>query len=196
MVGKTSETAPLALVLLAAGASRRFGENKLLYPINGKPMYRYMADMGENMGDVFQEKIVVTGYDEIIRDLSARNWTVVENREPEAGISRSVALGVKAARERLLQGAICFAVCDQPYLTEATCRKFLREWSGSGYGLGSLAFGEQEGNPAVFSDRYWEELEHLTGDRGGRQVLRRHREDVFFYQASDARELKDMDRKL
>ena len=31
----------LNLIYLAAGNSRRFGENKLLFQIRGKPLYRY-----------------------------------------------------------------------------------------------------------------------------------------------------------
>ena len=34
----------LAIVMLAAGNSRRFGTNKLLYRIDGKPMYRHILE--------------------------------------------------------------------------------------------------------------------------------------------------------
>ena len=32
----------LELVMLAAGNSRRFGSNKLLYTVDGQPMYRHI----------------------------------------------------------------------------------------------------------------------------------------------------------
>lgn len=32
----------LGLIMLAAGNSRRFGSNKLLYRIDGMPMYRHI----------------------------------------------------------------------------------------------------------------------------------------------------------
>ena len=34
----------IALIMLAAGNSRRFGSNKLLYEIDGKPMYRHILE--------------------------------------------------------------------------------------------------------------------------------------------------------
>ena len=40
------------LILLAAGNSKRFLENKLLYKINGKDMYMYILDTIKN---IFEE---------------------------------------------------------------------------------------------------------------------------------------------
>ena len=34
----------ISLIMLAAGNSRRFGSNKLLYEIDGKPMYRHILE--------------------------------------------------------------------------------------------------------------------------------------------------------
>ena len=42
----------IALIMLAAGNSRRFGSNKLLYEIEGKPMYRHIL---ENLTAVAQK---------------------------------------------------------------------------------------------------------------------------------------------
>ena len=66
-------------------------------------------------------------------------------------------------------------------------------WAESGRGMGSLEFAGRPGSPAVFDERYRGELAELKGDRGGRQVMNRHPEDVFFYEAPDGRELMDVD---
>ena len=48
-------------ILLAAGNSRRFGSNKLLSVLNGKPMYRYLTDRLDQMNlDFIGKKIVVS----------------------------------------------------------------------------------------------------------------------------------------
>ena len=33
------------ILFLAGGSGRRFGENKLLYPLEGRPLYRHGLDM-------------------------------------------------------------------------------------------------------------------------------------------------------
>ena len=68
----------ISLILLAAGDSRRFGSNKLLYELHGKPMYRYSVDEVAKLDTtVFAEKIVVSQYDEILDTLSREGYLTV-----------------------------------------------------------------------------------------------------------------------
>lgn len=182
---------PVILVLLAAGQSRRFGGNKLFYPVDGIPMYRRAADLALELGEAVKKRIVVTGYDRIREELEREGFTVVRNSRPDLGISRSVRLAVEAAEGT--DGAICFLVCDQPWLKADTVRSFLEDWDRSGRGMGCLVWKGRPGNPAVFGERYREELKNLSGDRGGRQLMDRFPDEVFRHEASTEKELVDMD---
>lgn len=202
----------LWLVLLAAGSSRRFFGNKLLYVYEGKPLYRYVADaVCELPPETFAGKVVVTRYEEILEDLQGRGFLTVRNMHSDWGISHSIRLGIEtvlAARERQHESlslagqkqceenrnfAICFAVCDQPHLRRETIRQFACAYLESARGIGCLKHGAETGNPVIFSENYLEELLALQGDTGGKAVLKRHLEDVFFYEVADGRELWDLD---
>lgn len=185
----------IALVLLAAGDSRRFGANKLLAKIDGKPMYRCLADEVRSLPeDLFFRKLVVSQYDEILEDLSGCGFEAVKNRRSDLGISHSIHLAI----QQLSKGdrpytAVCFAVCDQPWLRGETVMKLIYEWEKSQKGLGCLFCRGRDGNPAVFAGSYEKELLSLTGDVGGRVVIHRHEEDLFRYEIADSRELEDVD---
>lgn len=187
-----------AFVLLAAGDSRRFHGNKLLHPLDGKPMYRYLPDRLESID--FPRKLVVTQYEEIMEDLGRRGYQVVENKESHLGISHSIHLALDAleqweqqnGREKL---AVCFAVGDQPYLQKETVEAFLAAWRKSGKGMGCLCYNGQPGNPAVFAPEYREELYRLTKDTGGRRVMKAHPEEVYLHEIEDGRELEDIDER-
>lgn len=56
-----------------------------------------------------------------------------------------------------------------------------------------MAWEKQRGNPVVFHEKYVDELLALEGDTGGREVLKRHPQDLFLCQVPDAQELKDYD---
>ena len=88
----------LTLILLAAGNSRRFDGNKLLTPFHGKPMYQYIVEEVEKLPDgLFDDKIIVTQYPEIMEDLEKRGYVVVENVQSRLGISHSIQLALEAA---------------------------------------------------------------------------------------------------
>jgi len=163
----------IVLILLAAGDSRRFNGNKLLHLFDGKPMYRYLVDeIGKLPETLFEKKIVVTQYQEIMDALG----------------------GIRAA-EAWGDCGFCFAVCDQPYLKGETVRTLVDGFLRSGKGIGCLSCQGELGNPAVFSNRYREELLALEGDVGGRRIIRRHPDDLFLCEVEDGRELVDVDVK-
>lgn len=190
----------LTLILLAAGDSRRFDGNKLLTPFHGKPMYQYIVEEVEKLPeDIFDEKIVVTQYHDIMDDLGKRGYQVVENRQSTLGISHSIHLALQmidaqedGAREESSR-AYCFAVCDQPYLKAATIEGLINGWKTSQRGIGCLCNMGEFGNPAIFSEAYRDELLALEGDVGGKRVLRRHIDDLYLHEVDDGLELVDID---
>lgn len=199
----------VAIILLASGNSRRFGANKLLQNIDGKPMYRHISDAVDSLTLPFlSEKLVVTQYPEIGTELRSKGYQVIYNQQSILGISHSIQLALNrltSCRENETSLGVmpkaqisgyCFAVCDQPYLTARTLHRLLEGWNRSGKGLGCLAYGSELGNPGIFSGRYLDELMDLQGDTGGKSVIKRHLEDLYVCQANNEWELKDMDEKL
>ena len=86
------------MILLAAGMSTRFGSNKLLYPIDGRPMYRIGADRLLEIvrkGALRSDLTVVTQYPEIVDGLKDTGADVVINPDPARGISSSLQCGLR-----------------------------------------------------------------------------------------------------
>lgn len=182
----------LALILLAAGDSRRFNGNKLLHEFYGKPMHRYMIEAVDKLPEaLFDRKLVVTQYQEIMDFLKDRGYEIVVNRESSLGISHSIHLALKALENE--ETDFCFAVCDQPYLKAATIKDLVKGWRDSGKGIGCLCNMGELGNPAIFSGPYREELLALEGDVGGKRVIRKHIEDLYLHEVLDGLELVDID---
>jgi len=207
MVKQSELSQDMVLVLLAAGSSRRFQGNKLLYPFQGKPLYRHLTDQIKELSpEIFTGKVVVTQYEEIAERLGKEGFTVVKNQEPELGISHSIGLAIEKIRSSALGetvnetrqnlgAAVCFAVCDQPFLCYETIEKLIVRWRQSGKGLGCLGYRGELGNPAVFAAHYLDELLMLTGDVGGKKIIRRHSDDLFVLDVEDEIELWDIDRR-
>ena len=180
----------ISLILLAAGDSRRFGSNKLLYELHGKPMYRYSVDEVAKLDTtVFAEKIVVSQYDEILDTLSREGYLTVRNTESYLGISHSIQLGLAASEEE----AWCFLVADQPYLKAETRERFVEAFQKSGKSCACVRYGNRTGNPCIFTAEYQKELLELAGDIGGKRVINKHLDETFFYDVEEEQELEDID---
>jgi len=99
-------------------------------------------------------------------------------------------MGLEASKE---MDCCLFAVADQPWLTAETVLKLLDIYRNSEKGIAAVKKNDMIGNPCVFSSRYYPELLHLTGDKGGKKILKQHREDVVFCEVTEAKELLDVD---
>ena len=91
----------IAMIMLAAGNSRRFGTNKLLYEVNGMPMYRHVLGQLIQVKNHLKESIrceitVITQYDTIAETVKEQGIQVLYNRHPEQGISSSLKIGLAA----------------------------------------------------------------------------------------------------
>lgn len=184
-------------ILLAAGNSVRFGNNKLLYLLNGKLMYQYILELlyCQKKENRLEHVIVVSQYAEILEDVEKHfpELGSVCNPKPELGISGSIRLGLEYLEKVSVDSDAClFTVADQPCLTMESLIKIEQFWKESACGIAAAAHGDRIGNPVIFSKKYYEELKSLEGDVGGKKVLRRHMDDTGVCEIP-VHELEDMD---
>ncbi len=180
------------ILYLASGSGRRFGSNKLLYVLNGKPMFRYGLEMLQAVVNMREdcELLVVSRYDVIRKAAGARGIAAVDSPDSEKGISYTIRSAVQALENVAEEDFLLFVVADQPYLTAASVMRLLDAAKDGAEGA-SLCYGDRPGNPTLFSARLIPELLELQGDTGGRAVLRRH--ECVFVPADSEQELEDVD---
>ncbi|MEF8773681.1 MAG: nucleotidyltransferase family protein [Halobacteriales archaeon] len=157
-------------VLLAAGASSRFGEaNKLLAPVDGDPVVRHAARTLVASG--VDRTVAVVGHDRdrVATALDGLDLAVVDNPAHEAGLATSVRTGVRAADGA---DAAVFALGDVPAVRPASVDRLLAAYrAGAGDALAAACDGRR-GNPVLFDARHFDRLAALSGDEGGRRVFR------------------------
>lgn len=182
------------LILLAAGSSRRFGGNKLLAPLNGKPLYAWglsaLYDVCQERGDC--TLTVVSRYPEIRKAARAMGAQAVDSPDSEKGQSYSIRSGLQALGRVEEGDFLLFLPADQPWITPKTIARLLDE-AGPDTWTATAAFGERVGTPTLFSARLLPDLLALEGDRGGRKLMGRPGQPCLVVQAESERELDDVD---
>lgn len=163
--------APVAAVVLAAGASTRLGRPKQLVRIGGQPLVRRAARAALAAG--CRPVVVVLGaagraVDGALTDLPVRR---VRNPRWMDGVGASIACGVRAAAAGGPAGCIVLP-CDQPRLTAGVLTALIKRFAAGNATAVVCRYGGTTGPPALFGAALFDRLSALTGDRGAKRVLR------------------------
>lgn len=212
----------IAAVVLAAGASRRMGRNKLLLDLGGESVVRRAARTAMEAG--LSPVIVVTGHErEVVEaELRGTGCTTVYNAAHRAGQHTSVSAGIAAlAGDRDGAGAAggdggaadgdggaaggdggrpgpgaCAAavvmLADMPYVTALMLRTLVTRYRETRAPLVISRYGDTIAPPMLYDRRLFGELTRMDR-RCGREVVRRHRADAVEVEWP-ASALRDLDR--
>lgn len=169
----------IAAVVLAAGASRRFGADKLLHPVKaGNSTMPLIARSLSPWLEAFSQVTVVVrdGSDALQRQVeqalgpertAAIRWRLC----PDAVIGMSASLASGVAYNHNADGWL-IGLADMPSVPSAIIGE-VRDAIAAGAPLAAPYCDGQRGHPVGFSSRYRDELLALQGDAGARAILKR-----------------------
>lgn len=176
----------LGCVVLAAGRSRRFGENKLLQPLGGRPV---LAHVLSALPRERFAKIVAVASDQEVEKLCGEMGLPCL-RYSGGPQSESIRRGLAAMED--LDGCL-FVMGDQPLCARASMERILDAFSARPEAVVRLAWGDVPCSPVLFSKKYFPNLLDLTGEQGGMSALRGLEPEVVLVRAEDEAELWDVD---
>lgn len=161
----------LVALVLAAGASRRFGAQKLLAPVNGEPLVRASVDRITAAGP--ERTIVVVGHDaDAVRHaLAGLPVTFAVNPDPAQGMSSSLRAGLALVPEDA--EAVLVALGDQPITRDEVIPALVARFGGESAPIVAPRYRGTQGLPVIFRRATFAELDALTGDHGARGVVAR-----------------------
>ena len=182
-------TSNIVGVLLAAGRGERFGGHKLLAPWRDGTAIAVAA--ARNLIDALPDSVaVLRPGDEILASLlAAEGLRIVVNPNADGGMGTSLACGVAASEA---DGWV-IALADMPASRPATIQA-VAEALASGAPLATPVYHGQRGHPIGFARRFRAALAALDGDRGGRDILAQHSNELRLLEVDDPGVLVDIDR--
>jgi molybdenum cofactor cytidylyltransferase len=170
----------ISAVLLAAGASRRFGAQKLLQLLDGKAIVRWSA---ENLiGEQVDELLVIVADDDSGRQvrnaLTGVAARFVVAATATEGMASSLAAGIAALDAET--SAALVALGDEPLAGRAVLEEVVRRHRAGGAQVVVPRFRGTRGHPVLFDRAVFPELVALRGDHGARAVADRDPARVAF----------------
>ena len=176
-------------ILLAAGQGRRFGSNKLLYPVAGDTSMLLLS--AAKLVEVLPASVVVINQAlaDDLPSLEQRGLKVVINDQADQGLGSSIACGVRASEHA---AGWLIALADMPYVRTETIAT-LAERLQCGANIVAPQFAQQRGHPVGFSQHFKNKLLALNGDVGARDILARHKPEIDIVIGNDKGVITDID---
>ena len=175
--------ADIAVAVLAAGRGVRFGSDKLMTDLDGRPMGLHIAQTLEQMG--FGWRLAVCGNGAAsMQHFSAAGFQIFTNSTPETGQAHSLHLAVKAAQATEAK-ALLVVLADMPFVSAKHIAALVAAYDGN---IVASTNGTAPMPPAIFPRDTWPMLLATTGDAGARGLLKNAR-----LIAAPSAELRDID---
>jgi molybdenum cofactor cytidylyltransferase len=176
-------------ILLAAGAARRFGGDKLLTPLaDGTPIG--VAALRALHAALPAVIAVVRPHDDALAALFSRHGVrVVRCERADEGMGASLACGVAASADA---NGWVVALADMPWIAVATIRA-IAEAIAAGASLAAPVHRGERGHPVGFAASHYAALMALGGDEGARVMLAHAGAALVRIDVDDAGVLRDVD---
>jgi len=176
MTDTAAESASLHVIVLAAGASRRFGSPKQLVRLNGRPLLHLAVSRAVEVAGQAVTVVLGANAAELAPLLRHTPAAVVVNRDWAEGMGSSVRTGV--ARLPATADAVMLLLADQPAITAEELRRLVATWRRQPQSIVAAYYEGTSGVPAIFPREDFGALSGLRGDAGARAVLKRGGERV------------------
>lgn len=186
----------IGAIILAAGSSRRFGDDKRKAILNEGDSV--LARTINNVASILGSTLVVLRFgdrqyaDELEEIIDQSNVSYFLAPDSAKGMAHSLSNAIHSVSDL---DAIMVFLADMPYIQPDTVNKLLTvldTHEGEAPVVVPTLHGTP-GHPVIFDQAYFEELQALEGDSGARSVVEAHPDNLVLVEVDDPGVLKDID---
>ena len=166
----------LHAVVLAAGASTRFGSPKQLVRVAGRPLLHSAIAHAADVAGSAVSVVLGAHAAELTPLLTHSQALIVINRDWREGIASSIRTGVLRLPPSC--NAVLLMLADQAAVTVEDLKRLVSAWRRQPDYIVAARYGMTTGVPAVFPRSVFSDLAALRGDTGARALLQRNPDRV------------------
>lgn len=185
--------ARIVALVLAAGRSSRMGpDNKLLIPLDGKPLVRHVVDAA--LASACEQVVVVTGHmkKEVAASLAGADLRLVHNPDFAKGLSSSLAAGLKALPEDV--DGVLVLLGDMPKVDRKLIDRMIAAFSpADGRSIVVPVAHGKRGNPVLWAAPFIQPMLQLEGDSGAKALIGENEAQLVEIPVLDDAPLVDLD---
>jgi len=170
----------IAVIIIAAGASRRMGQPKQLLPYKGQTLLGYVTKCA--IASSCNTIIVILGAnaEKIEPEIALLPIKIIKNNQWDEGIASSIRCGISYIEKQYLNlDGVVFLTCDQPFVSAELIEQLIDAHNSTNKSIIASQYGGTLGIPALFSRTFFSALMKLQGDRGAKRIINKYPDLVY-----------------
>ncbi|HPK86782.1 MAG TPA: nucleotidyltransferase family protein [Atribacterota bacterium] len=182
-------------IVLAAGEGKRIGKDKVTLPLGSKKVIEWVLDAATKSK---LEKIILVVKPEDRETAEAGekyNTIVVSNPDYKKGMSTSIKKALSELNIQNRYDGFCVLLGDQPFISSDIINSLIEAFQKGKKEIVVPYFQNKPGNPVLFDIAWKEEFMNITGDVGGRILIKAHPDLVKKITLNNEGILFDIDRE-
>jgi len=179
-----------AILILAAGSASRMGKIKQLLPYKNTTLLEWAIEQAQKstVKDVFC--VLGANKDVIEKQLSTKTVEVIYNPNYKDGLSTSIVTGIDFLQEHNFDNTLIM-LADQPHVTSEYLNSLIEVSKNNPSSIIASSYQGSVGVPAVFPKKYFYHLLSLKADKGAKNFLLQHNNNVI--KVNSSQNLLDID---
>ena len=167
-----------AILILAAGESKRMGEPKQLLPYNNSTLLLHTIEQANSIkyADVFI--VIGAHFSDVFKSIRGQKATILKNNNWEDGMGSSISKGVELIKKKNNYDRVLVTLADTPLITQEHYEELISLSDETGKRIILTNYEEISGVPAIFDKSLFNELSILADNEGARPVVIKYKKEV------------------
>lgn len=168
----TSESKYIAILILAAGGSSRMGQPKQLLPFGEGTLLTHAIHVATGIPNANVYVVLGSESATIRQKIKQEKAQIIVNSDWKKGIGTSISEGVNQLASN--HSGVLILLADQPMVDASHLKKLIQAFSEQPDRIIATAYPNNNGVPALFGKKYFQDLKELKGDQGAQKLLRQY----------------------
>ena len=170
--------AKTAILILAAGESKRMGEPKQLLPYNNSTLLLHSIEQANAIK--YTDVFVVIGahFSEIFQSIRGQKATILKNNNWEDGMGSSLSKGIDLIKKKDKYDRVLVTLSDLPLVNTEHYEQLIELSDTTGKRIVLTNYEEISGVPAIFDKSLFNELTILSDDEGAKPIVKKYKKEV------------------
>ena len=167
-----------AILILAAGESKRMGEPKQLLPYNNSTLLLHTIEQANSIkyADVFI--VIGAHFSDVFKSIRGQKATILKNNNWEDGMGSSISKGVELIKKKNNYDRVLVTLADTPLITQEHYEGLISLSDETGKRIILTNYEEVSGVPVIFDKSLFNELSILSDNEGAKPVVIKYKKEV------------------